>query len=138
MTGKIFIDSNVWCYLFIKDEHEKYRIAEKFIKETAGSSIFVISDQVINEVTNKLIQKKINPEVIKENVRYMYKLCTVQNFSNKIITAAFDLREKYSLSFWDSIIVSSALDSNCGILASEDMHNGLKINGMAITNIFRP
>jgi len=90
MTDKIFIDSNVWCYLFIK-----------------------------------------------ENVRYMYKLCTVQNFSNKIITAAFDLRERYSLSFWDSIIVSSALDSNCSILASEDMHNGLKINGMVITNIFQ-
>ena len=136
MTDKIFIDSNVWCYLFIKDEHEKYRTAEKFIMETASSSIFVISYQVINEVTNKLIQKKINPEIIKENVKYMYKLCTVQNFSNKIITAAFDLRERYSLSFWDSIIVSSALDSNCGILASEDMHNGLKINGMVITNIF--
>jgi len=52
MTEKIFIDSNVWCYLFIKDEHEKYR--------TAGSSIFVISYQVINEVTNKLIQMALD------------------------------------------------------------------------------
>jgi predicted nucleic acid-binding protein len=30
MTDKIFIDSNVWCYLFIKDEYEKYKIAEKY------------------------------------------------------------------------------------------------------------
>jgi predicted nucleic acid-binding protein len=40
---------------------------------------------------------------------------------------AFDLREKYSLSFWDSIIVASALNSNCNILASEDMQDGLRI-----------
>jgi predicted nucleic acid-binding protein len=49
---------------------------------------------------------------------------------------AFTLREKYSLSFWDSIIVSSALNANCNILASEDMQDGLKINNMIITNIF--
>jgi predicted nucleic acid-binding protein len=50
--------------------------------------------------------------------------------------SAFTLREKYSLSFWDSIIVSSALNANCNILASEDMQDGLKINNMIINNIF--
>jgi predicted nucleic acid-binding protein len=49
---------------------------------------------------------------------------------------AFTLREKYSLSFWDSIVVSSVLNANCNILASEDMQDGLKINNMTINNIF--
>jgi predicted nucleic acid-binding protein len=136
MTDKIFIDSNIWCYLFIKDEHEKYKIAEKFISDKANNSIFVISYQVINEVTNKLIQKKLENEIIKENVQYMYKICTIQDFSKDIIILAFDLREKYSVSFWDSIIVASALNSNCTILESEDMQDGLKINNMIINNIF--
>jgi predicted nucleic acid-binding protein len=136
MIDKIFIDSNVWCYLFIKDEYEKYKIAEKYFSEKANDSIFVISYQVINEVTSKLIQKKIKSEIAKENVQYMCKLCTIQNFSNDIIMLAFTLREKYSLSFWDSIIVSSALNANCNILASEDMQSGLKINNMVINNIF--
>jgi predicted nucleic acid-binding protein len=136
MTDKIFIDSNVWCYLFVKDEHEKYKIAEKFISEMADNSVFVILYQVINEVTNKLIQKKFKDETIKENVQYMYKLCMIQNFSNEIIMSAFSLREKYSLSFWDSIIISSALNSNCNILASEDMQDGLRIGNMVINNIF--
>jgi predicted nucleic acid-binding protein len=57
MTDKIFIDSNIWCYLFISDAYEKYKIAEKYIFEKAND-VFVISYQVINEVTNKLIQKK--------------------------------------------------------------------------------
>jgi predicted nucleic acid-binding protein len=92
---------------------------------------------VINEVTNKLIQKKIESEITKVNVQYMYKICTIQDFSKDIIImSAFNLREKYSLSFWDSVIVASALNSNCNILASEDMQDGLKINNMIITNIF--
>jgi predicted nucleic acid-binding protein len=33
-------------------------------------------------------------------------------------------------------IVSSALNANCNILASEDMQDGLKINNMIINNIF--
>jgi predicted nucleic acid-binding protein len=49
---------------------------------------------------------------------------------------AFTLRGKYSLSFWDSIIIASALNSNCNILASEDMQDGLKIDNMIINNIF--
>jgi predicted nucleic acid-binding protein len=73
---------------------------------------------------------------MKENIQYMYKICTIQDFSKDIIILAFDLREKYSLSFWDSIIVASALNSNCNILASEDTQNGLKINDMIINNIF--
>jgi predicted nucleic acid-binding protein len=137
MTDKIFIDSNIWCYLFIKDEHEKYKTAENFISDRASDSIFVISYQVINEVTNKLIQKKLKNEIIKENVLYMYKICTIQDFSKDITMSSFTLREKYSLSFWDSIIVASALNSNCNILASEDMQDGLKIDNMIINNIFK-
>jgi predicted nucleic acid-binding protein len=73
---------------------------------------------------------------MKENIQYMYKICTIQDFSKEIIMIAFDLREKYSLSFWDSIIVASALNSNCNVLASEDMQNGLRIKNMIINNIF--
>ena len=49
---------------------------------------------------------------------------------------AFELREKYHFSFWDRIIIASALISNCNILVSEDMQNGLKIGNLIIENIF--
>jgi predicted nucleic acid-binding protein len=137
MTDKIFIDSNIWCYLFVNDEHEKYKIAEEYISSKASDAIFVISYQVLNEVTNILLQKKLQEDTIKENLQYMYKICTIQNFSKDIIMSAFTLRGKYSLSFWDSIIIASALNSNCNILASEDMQDGLKINNMVLNNIFK-
>ena len=50
---------------------------------------------------------------------------------------ASSIREKYSFSFWDSIIIGSALFSECGMLITEDMQNGLIVNNkLLIKNIF--
>jgi predicted nucleic acid-binding protein len=32
MLNKIFIDSNVWIYLFLQDNDEKYKAAEAYLK----------------------------------------------------------------------------------------------------------
>jgi len=136
MIDRIFIDSNIWLYLFRHDEDHKYDIAKKFILNNADNSMY-ISYQVINEMTNQLVRNNFNEKIIKENIEYMYKICTVHNFSKNIIMSASSLREKYSFSFWDSLIVASALNSGCNILASEDMHDGLKIDNLKIVNIFK-
>ena len=137
MIDKIFIDSNVGCYLFIQDEDEKYQVSERFISNTTNNALFVITYQVINEVTNRLIKKQFSELKIRENIQYMYRICTIQNFSKDIIFSASTLRENYSLSFWDSIIVASAIVANCDILASEDMQDGLRIHNTIIKNIYK-
>jgi predicted nucleic acid-binding protein len=137
MTDRIFVDSNIWVYFFVQDEYNKYKIAEEYFSKNADDSVFIITYQVINEVTNRLIRNKFTEKTIKENIEYMYKICTIQDFSKKIILSASAIRESYSLSFWDSIIVASAIESNSNILASEDMQDGLKISNTTIKNIFK-
>ena len=52
--------------------------------------------------------------------------------------AASELREAYSLSYWDSLIVATALEAGAAILYSEDMQDGLWINAqLQIINPFR-
>jgi len=46
------------------------------------------------------------------------------------------LREKYSFSFWDSIIVATAKTANCDLLMSEDMQDGLVIDDLTINDVF--
>lgn len=49
------------------------------------------------------------------------------------------LRERLQLSFWDSLIVSSALLGSAEILYTEDMADGLLVeNRLRITNPFKP
>ena len=136
MADKVFIDSNIWLYLFLQDESNKYKIVENYIMENSDNPIF-ISYQVINEVTNQLIRKGFSETIIKKNIEYLYKICTIHNYSKEIILLASSLREKHSFSFWDSMIVASAINCGCNILASEDMHNGLRIDNMVIVDVFK-
>ena len=44
----------------------------------------------------------------------------------------------YAFSYWDSLVISSALESGCSILYSEDMQNGQVINKkLTIKNPFK-
>jgi predicted nucleic acid-binding protein len=48
------------------------------------------------------------------------------------------LREQYAFSFWDSLIVSSALQADAVILYSEDMQDGLVVeNRVRIIDPFK-
>jgi len=50
--------------------------------------------------------------------------------------AARALAEDHRLSFYDALIVASAIDAGCDILYSEDMQHGRAIGGLAIVNPF--
>jgi predicted nucleic acid-binding protein len=50
--------------------------------------------------------------------------------------AARALAEDHGLSFYDALIVASAIEAGCDILYSEDMQHGRSIGGLAIVNPF--
>ena len=136
MMNKIFVDSNVWIYLFADEDNPKCKIAEKFIASNAATNIIVISYQVINEVCNVLKRKKFTEPDIRLVIENMAKICVIQDYSKDIALSASRLRENHSFSFWDSHIVASAIIAKCNCLTSEDMQDGQNINGVTIKNIF--
>ena len=58
MIEKIFVDSNVWIYLFTSNEVSKNEVAKNFISENyLNNNILVVSFQVLNEVASALEAK---------------------------------------------------------------------------------
>jgi predicted nucleic acid-binding protein len=50
---------------------------------------------------------------------------------------SFYIKEKYSYSWWDSLVLASALENSCKIIYTEDMQNGQIIeNTLKIVNPF--
>jgi predicted nucleic acid-binding protein len=138
MTDKIFVDTNVWVYLYLHDDDEKYKIAEEYLSENSQRAVFIVTWQIINEVSNTLLRYEYTEPEIRKYIEQLFKVCTIQDFTKEIVLTASSLREKYSFSFWDSILVGSALFSECNILVSEDMQNGLKVEEkLIIKNIFK-
>jgi len=138
MTDKVFIDSNIWVYLFSDDKNHKAKIAEKFIADNSVNSVFVTSYQVVNEVCNVLKRHGLAEEKIRVVIESMTNICLIQDVSKETCLLASALREKYSFSFWDSVIVATAKIARCNLLISEDMHDGLMIDRLKIKNIFSP
>jgi len=142
MPDKIFVDSNIFLYAFSipqnTTQHDavfKHEIAKKLIQNNAIS----ISTQVINEVSVNMLKKlRYSNEDIHAFVESCYRRYTILNFSEELFLIASALRERYHFSYYDSLIVSAALQSNATILYSEDMHNGLIVDEqLQIVNPFQ-
>ena len=136
MTNRVFIDSNIWVYFFSDDENHKAGIVEKFLTDGVSRSVFITSCQVVNEVSNVLKRHGFPEEKIRVVIQDITNICLIQDLTVDISLLASKLREKYSFSFWDSIIVATAKTADCDLLMSEDMHAGLVIDDLTIENIF--
>ena len=139
MKDRIFVDSNVWIYLFKSDDIEKNIIVKRFFsKNSNNENMFIVSYQVINEVVSVLKQKKgLNENQLQFFIETMLELAEVQNFSKKMIFAASELRKDYAVSYWDSLIVSAAISAECKYVITEDMQHNQNIKGTIIKNIFK-
>ena len=122
----IFIDSNLFLYAFNDTDIAKHKRATKIITNKQYENI--ISLQVINEVSNNMLKKfSFTNSEIKAFVISCYRRYRVQPITEEVFTKACDLRERYHLSYYDSIIVASALTAQCDYLYSEDMQHQQKI-----------
>ena len=136
MLDKYFFDSNIWLYLFLEKGSKKSIIAKQYIESTVLKNQIVISWQVLNEVSINLLKKGFSEQQVLSIVEWLYKISTIQDFTKGMLLQASLLREKYSISYWDSLIVAAALESNCQYLISEDMQHGQKLTNLTIRNIF--
>ena len=131
-----FIDTNIWLYALLDTgEDEKSKIAQTLIK----SSQAIVSPQVISEVCANFVKKAKMPEPeVRKFVEGIYAKHRVVELDMRVFLFASELREEYSLSFWDSMIVSATFLSGAEIIYSEDMQNGLAIReSLQIKNPFK-
>jgi predicted nucleic acid-binding protein len=54
-----------------------------------------------------------------------------------ILQRAWDNQDRFQLSFWDAMIVASAQHAGCQVLLTEDLHDGLDLDGLRVVNPFR-
>ncbi|GIX47879.1 MAG: twitching motility protein PilT [Candidatus Tectimicrobiota bacterium] len=124
-----FFDTNIWLYAFIEagdgtDETTKSAIARTLIQNSEP----VISTQIINEVCVNLLRRaNFTEEQISRLIESFYEKYQVIEQTKPVLLLASQLRQRYSLSFWDSTVVAAALSAGGSVLYSEDMQHGLAI-----------
>lgn len=127
-----FFDSNVVLYL-LSDNETKANCCEEIVEQGG-----VISVQVLNECVNVMLKKlKMARPEIDEFLAVIKSISDIVPLSVGVHEDALELLDRYQLSWYDALIVSAAIESDCETLWSEDMHNGLVVNKtMTIRNPF--
>ena len=121
------LDSNVWFYAFVDSQDlAKHLIAKDLI---AGQGVLV-AQQTIGEVCNSLLRKtRLGESELRSIVRSFYRHYQPIPLEEDDYLLASELRQKHKFSHWDSLLVAVAVRSGATRLYSEDMHNGLVVEG---------
>ncbi len=135
MSDKIFLDTNILVYLFSKDEPYKKGNAIKAIAQS--SCITGINN--INELANVLIKKfNVSYTDVVRCIDQVSQSIEVVNINIEIIKQAIIIHERYHYSYFDSLVISTAIENQCAFLYSEDMqHNHLINDTLTIKDIFK-
>ena len=127
-----FLDTNIILYLLSADAAK----ADK--AESIVASGGVISVQVLNEVTSVCRRKLKMPWCEIETVLAAVKsACKVVPLTIATHETAVKIAQRYDISFYDANICAAAILSGADSLVSEEMHDGMRVDGITIENPFR-
>lgn len=131
-----FLDSYVLIYCYTSTEPNKQQKAFQVIDN--NPRLFV-STQVLQEFCN-VAHKKFSPEDVDLDTALseIESIVTIHDNNIDTIRKANAIKNKYGYAFYDSLIISAALECGCNTLYSEDMQHGQTIeNKLKIVNPFK-
>ena len=137
MSGRTFVDTNVLVYAHDVDASAKRQIAKEILHELWVERTGVLSVQVLQEFYVN-VTRKIPSPLPKASARLVvdgYATWCAETTPAEI-GAAFRIEDEARISFWDALIVSSAIKSGATRILSEDFNTGQRISGILIDNPF--
>lgn len=126
-----FLDTNILVYA--QQAGPKATISQDLIAQGG-----TVSAQVLNELTNVLRKKGHRSwrdiELVLDDIDNALEPAVPLTAATS--RAALALARDHSFSFYDALIIASAIEAGCDTLYSEDLQHGRSIGGLAIVNPF--
>jgi len=137
---KIFFDTNILIYSYDNSNKVKHKTAFDLVSNLLSKEDITISTQVVNEfivvMTNK-VKRPLSIEGVEKIVARFKENFEIRETGIEDIYKAISIYKKHKFSYWDSLIVATAINTNSRILYSEDMQDGQVIeNRLRVINPF--
>jgi len=136
MNGRAFLDTNILVYFYSEDDENKRNKARQVLDDNDC----VTSLQAMNEASNVWLRKfSLSSAQIIEHLDNIESVCdAVLPIGREMIDKALYLIERYGFSYFDCLMLASALESGCGTLFTEDMSDGQLVEEtLKIVNPFK-
>lgn len=133
MSVKSFADTNIWIYAHLDVPGDtRCERATRLVDENR----LTISNQVLHEYYSVMLKHKVSDALIQRNIVRMIENCDAFCIDFVTLKSAMEMRSRLVFSWWDSLIVASALQAGCKRLYTEDLQHGQVIEGLTIVNPF--
>jgi len=130
----VFLDTNVLLYRLDLSQPDKRQMAIDLVRNHVSE--IAISVQVLQEFYVNAVRKlRLSPSEARSEVELWSHRRVIQP-STKLILGAIDSSERYRISFWDALVVESAVLADASILFTEDLSHGQMIRGIKVVNPF--
>jgi predicted nucleic acid-binding protein len=127
-VAKVFIDTNVLLYTRDRELARKSASALHWLREIASRDLACINLQVLNEITHVMLRKRpdMSAEAVFASVDKLAHL-GVSPVDAPTVEAARSLCLKTGYSWWDCLLLASAINLGCTHFLSEDLQDGQRM-----------
>jgi predicted nucleic acid-binding protein len=134
---RVFVDTNVFIYYLDTTDAKKHAAAKLWLAELWQNRQGIISYQVLQEFYSVGTQKwpALGAE-IRAKIDDLFDWHPVV-INRQIIEDSWEIQGRYRISFWDSLIVAAAKAASCQYLLTEDLQEGLELDGVVVVDPFR-
>jgi predicted nucleic acid-binding protein len=139
MSDRFFLDTNIFVYSFDRSAPRKREKADQLIRTAITSHKGVVSYQVVQEFFNVMFKRFAQPLRPPDAEHYFTNVLRPMlsiHSSASLFRRALYVHDESKISWYDSLIVSAAMQAECNILFSEDLQHGRRIGSLTITNPF--
>lgn len=133
-----FIDTNVLVYAHDRSVRRKRTEAQQLLRNLWQSGEGCLSIQVLQEyyvtVTRK-VPTPLLPEQAKDIISHLARW-RMHSPTVADILEAINIQSRHEISFWDAMIIQSAIRLKCEKIWSEDLNAGQLYAGVTVDNPF--
>ena len=138
MTGPVFVDTNVLVYRHDSRDQAKQARAEAWYQHVWRQRLGRLSVQVLQELYSTLT-RKLAPRFDVLEARSLVRDLAAWRpvvVDLNILERAWRLEVRYSLSWWDALIVAAAQARDCRVLLTEDLQHGQTFGTVQVIDPF--
>jgi predicted nucleic acid-binding protein len=132
----VFVDTNVYFYAHENREPDKQNACREWLRGIARRRLGRANLQVANEFTHIVLRKLRLPAETVFRLADDILLWGDSPVTSETVSRAREIHQRYGYSWWDAILLASALELSCTHFLSEDLQDGQQLDSLTIVDPF--
>ena len=139
MSDRFFLDTNIFVYSFDASAPKKAQRAAQLIRQAIQTRNGIVSYQIVQEFLSVALRRFAQPMSYADAEQYLtttFRPLLSVHSSQALYGDALRIAAKFKLSWYDSLVIASAIEGHCDVLYSEDLQHEQRFGDLRVVNPF--